>query len=102
MNLPYGFIFENQSSAFLKLIAQPMFLVGSGIEGHDRTPELCDVSEWLDGGRASSSFRVNEESWTLDDSPLARMLSQLAKHPHYAQNACDDPKPQYVLSSADA
>jgi hypothetical protein len=27
MNLPYGFIFENQSSAFLKLIAQPMFLV---------------------------------------------------------------------------
>ena len=29
MNLPYGFIFENKNSPFLKLIAQPMFLVGS-------------------------------------------------------------------------
>jgi len=26
---------------------------------------------------------VNEESWDLDDSPPARILSQMAKHPHF-------------------
>src|SRR5215813_850643 len=34
MNLPYRIIFEDDDSAFLLLIAQPMFLVDSEVEGH--------------------------------------------------------------------
>jgi len=48
MNLPYGVIFENDNSAFLKLIEQPMFSVDSGVEGHDSAPESCDASRLLD------------------------------------------------------
>lgn len=56
MNLPYGFIIENENSAFLKLIAQLMFLVGSGVEGHDRAPEFCDGSEWPDVRKSFVKF----------------------------------------------
>ena len=56
MNLPDGFIFENENSAFLKLIAQPMFLVGSGVEGHDRASEFCDASEWPDVQKSLVKF----------------------------------------------
>jgi len=38
MNLPYGFVFENDNFAFLKLIAQPMFLMDSSVEGQDGVP----------------------------------------------------------------
>src|SRR5579864_9328553 len=34
MDFPHGFIFEDDNSAFVVLVMQPMFLTGSGVEGH--------------------------------------------------------------------
>jgi hypothetical protein len=64
MNLPYGVIFQNGNSAILKLIAQPMFLVDSVVEGHNHAPEACDASERFGrAGELRQVFRVNEENW---------------------------------------
>ena len=52
MNLPYGFVFENDNFAFLKLIAQPVFLADSGVESQD----------------APLGFEMRPERWTVQES----------------------------------
>jgi hypothetical protein len=43
MDFPHGFVFEEQNYAFSVLVRQPVFLAGSGVDGHDDEP--VDVTD---------------------------------------------------------